>query len=341
MRLPLILALLLALALAGCGSDDPATPPAPDPTAVQFSDYAAAIAAVVPPEFQGTTKSDKVVGDYSMWTEGQYPILGKAIGSAENGQPMSLYRNLNELQWAIELLEQFAALGEGEFSLEGPDSLMYAVTVAIDDLVAPVVVPVECRAVIGADEIALERVYKLTVPDVLLALHLGYAQTDTSETVVTWQDDRGEGTAFSVATKNLLSGEISIRGALYKVVEQETASWIYDIATAGDGNTEFVYNMAWYSSNCGGEGCLSCVNGRGDKNVRFGLRYHNYNAPWTRGEYIQAPCEQLFGPVGDNPYADLNQSGNYPAEYGNLIDEASMYVYGDMPHGLFESPFGQ
>jgi hypothetical protein len=345
MRKHITLALLLALAMAGCSSDntdDPAGPNDPDPAVVQFSDYAAAIAAVMPPEFQGVAKTDKVAGNYTMWTEGQYPILGKAIGSAESDEPMSLYRNLNTLEWAIDTIEQFAVLGAGEFTVAGPDGVLYPVIVVIEDLAAPVAVPTECRAVIGADEITLERVFKLVVPDVMMELHFGYAQTEQAETVVTWQDEQGQGNAFSVATTNLVTGEIAIRGAFYKVAAQETASWIYDISTTGADNTEFLYNMAWYSSNMGDAGGLSCVAGSGDKDVSFGLRYHQYRAPWTRGEYdVWGPYQQLFGPTGGNPYADLNLSGEYPAEQEVLIDEASMFVYDDMPHDFFASPFGQ
>jgi hypothetical protein len=343
MALLLALAPLLALTLTGCSSDDPAADPTgPAPTVVQFSDYAAAMAAVIPSEFQAVAKSDKIAGQYAMWTEGQYPILGKAIGSALSDEPMSVYRNLNTLQWTIESIEGFALLGEGASSIEGPDGVMYPVTIVIDDLTAAIAVPTECRAVIGADEIALERAFKVVVQDVAMVLHLGYAQTEQAETIVVWQDEQGQGNAFSVATKNLVSGAISIRGAFYKVTEQETASWIYDIATAGADNTEFVYNMAWYSDQMGDASGLSCVSGSGDKNASFGLRYHQYRAPWVRGEYdVWGPYQQLFGPGGGNPYADLNVGGEYPAEQAALIDEAGMFVYDDMPHDMFASPFGQ
>lgn len=334
---------LLAAVLAGCSSDDgPSEPTIQPPTAVDFSDYSAALAAVLPPEFDGTGKADKVEGNYGMWTEGQYAILGKAIGSAQSDEPMSLYRNLNDLQQAISMIEQVSQAGAGTFSGPGPDGLMHTVTVEIVDLTEPVAVPAECRGVVNAETLTLTRAYKLSVPDAQIVVHLGYTQNAYGETVVTWQDEQGEGNAFSVATKNLATGAISIRGAFYKVTDQETASWIYDIATAGDDNTEFVYNMAWYSSTMGDEGGLGCVGGSGDKDTQFGLRYHQYRAPWTRGIYdAYGPYQQLFGPVGDNPYADLNEGGEYPSTAVSLIDETTMFVYDDMPHDFFASPFGE
>jgi hypothetical protein len=343
MRTLLPLTLLLALALAGCSSDsddNPADPGDQTPTVVDFSDYAAALAAVVPPEYQGVGKSAMIAGNYTMWTEGDYPILAKAIGNAESDEPMSLYRNLTEVQYFISMIEQASLLGEGVTYAPGPDGNYYMATITIDDLTTPIDVPEGCRVVMGAETIQLTRVFKIDVPEAGMQIHVGYLQNQQTETIVTWRNEGGIGTAFSCATKNLTTGAISIRGAFYKVTPAETASWIYDIATAGDDNTEFVYNMAWYSSTMGDAGGLSCVNGSGDKDVAFGLRYHQYRAPWTRGVYDQwGPYEQLFGPVGDNPYADLNVSDEYPAEYANLLNEPAMFVYDDMPHAMFASPF--
>ncbi len=336
----LTLSLLLALALAGCSSDDADDPASPNvPEAVEFADYAAAMAAVMPPEFTGAAKAE---GNYTMWTEGQYSILGKAIGNAESDEPMSLYRNLNTLQSTISMIEQFAAMGEGEFTGEGPDGFMHTVIITQEDLTQPVAVPAECRGILDVDAMPIEHVIKLEVPDAQIVMHLGYVQSEDAEVVVTWQDEHGEATAFSVAVLDLGTGAVTILGAFYKVTEQETASWIYDISTTGEDNTEFVYNMAWFSSNMGDEGGLSCVNGSGDKDVAFGMRYHQYRAPWIRGQYdTYGPYEQLFGPVGDNPYADLNVDGQYPDNRASLIDEDAMFVYDDMPHAFFASPFGE
>lgn len=70
------------------------------------------------------------------------------------------------------------------------------------------------------------------------------------------------------------------------------------------------------------------------------MRYHQYRAPWSRGQYDSwGPYEQLFGPVGDNPYADLNEGGVYPVAHADLIDETAMFVYDDFPTGRFASPF--
>ena len=295
---------------------------------------------MVPPEFQGAGKADKVAGNYTMWTEGDYPILDKAIGYALTDEPMSLYRNLNEVQYFISMIEQASQLGEGVTYAPGPDGNYYTATIAIDDLTAPTPIPQECRGVMGVDTIQLTRVFRIDVPEIGMAIHVGYLQDQQNETIVTWRNEGGIGSAFSCANKNLATGMIEVRGAFYKVTETETASWIFDIATAGAENNQFVYNMAWYSSTMGDQGGLGCVSGSGDKNVAFGLRYHQYRAPWTRGIYDQwGPFEQLFGPVGDNPYGDLNVSDEYPAEYANLLNEAGMYVYDDMPQAVFGSPF--
>ncbi len=336
------LATLALIALAGCSSSD-SNPATPNPTTpVTFSDYAAAVAAVAPAEFTRLSSPGKATsGNYGVWTTGDYPLLGKAIGNAASDEPMSLYRNLNTLQWTVAVIEAVMAQGEGTVEATSPEGDTVSGDLVIRDLTAPVAIPAECRGALGIDELDLQQSCRLVVGDSMLAVAFGYAKTETRETILSWTREGDEATDLFYATKDLVTGAVTIRGAFHKVTTAETASWIYAIGTAGADNTEFTYNMAWYSSGMGQDPGLGCVQGSGDKDVRFGLRYHQYRAPWTRGQYDPTgPFEQLFGPVGDDQYADLNVDGAYPAEHAGLIDEDGMFVYGDMPHAKFASPFG-
>ena len=120
------------------------------------------------------------------------------------------------------------------------------------------------------------------------------------------------------------------------------ASWAYEIGTSGDDNQDFTYNMAWYSYGefPGPEGTpgslLGCVNGSGNKESRFALRYHQYsNGDWTNLDEGTGPFEQLFGPG----YSDLNSEWE---TYGpDLIDVDAMYHNSDLPSGTFPSPYAE
>ncbi len=334
------LGMFTLIAFVGCSQDDSTpTAPAGNNETVVFSDYAAALAAVVPPEFTGRAKA---AGNYSIWIDGDYPLLGKAIGNAQSDEPMSLYRNLNTLESTVELIEQVLAQGEGQVEANDPDGNPVNANLVVEDLTAPVAIPVECQGALGFDELTLAHVCRLSADGDTMALNFGYTRTEARETILSWNQEGTEATSIFYATKDVASGEIEIRGAFYKVTTAETASWIYAIGTAGDDNTQFVYNMAWYSDGMGDAAGLGCVQGSGDRNESFGLRYHQYRAPWTRGVYdAWGPFEQLFGPSGDNPYADLNVDGEYPTDRAGLIDEDAMFVYDDMPHAFFASPFGE
>lgn len=333
-----ILAALAMLALAGCSSDD-GDPTAPGGgSAVTFTDYASRLSAVAPPEFTSLSKAGSDSG-YGSWVNGDFPLLGKAVGNAQSDEPMSLYRNLNTLDQTITMIEGLVAQGEGEVDAENPEGGTQTGTFTVDTLTAPVAIPAAAQGALGFAQIQLQQVARFAMEAGGYEVHLAWAQTATDESVLTWMNEGTGGAAIFYATHDLASDHVEIRGITYKEDAAETASWIYRIGTSGADNTAFTYNMAWYSSTMGENPGLGCVQGSGDRDAAFGLRFHQYRAPWTRGQYDWLVLEQLFGPAGGETYADLNVDGQYPAAHADLIDEAAMFVYDDMPHALFASPF--
>ncbi|MFH1843714.1 MAG: hypothetical protein ABIF77_10970 [bacterium] len=332
---------LLVLVAVGCSdSGDPATPTGGGDNngiEVEFSNYAQLITAVAPPEYEPGAAQSK---DLSIWTDGDYSLLGKVIGSAECDEPMSLHRNLNFIDFVVETLEMALANGEGVGVGETPEGYPVTATITIDELTEPVMIPEMCRRVIGLDQVELQTVCKFNVATLAIEVHFGFAQTAERELILAWEDELGIATNLMYASHDLVTDQVIIRAVFWKTTGSEITSWVYDIGTAGEDNSEFTYNMAWYSDQFGDSAAVACVNGSGDRDTRFGLRYHQYRAPWSRGQYDSwGPYEQLFGPVGDNPYADLNESGEYPVAHADLIDEAAMFVYDDFPTGRFASPF--
>ncbi|MFN2370920.1 MAG: hypothetical protein ABR506_07165 [Candidatus Krumholzibacteriia bacterium] len=323
-----ILAALALLALAGCSSDD-GDPTAPGGSTVTFTDYASRLSAVAPPEFTSLSKAGADSG-YGWWMNGDYPLLGKAVGNALSDEPMSLYRNLNTLDATIAMIEGLVAQGEGGTGTG---------TFTVDTLTAPVAIPAGAQGALGFAQIELQQVARFALATGGYEVHLAWAQTETDESVLTWMNEGADGATIFYATHDLQTDHVEIRGATYKEGQDETASWIYHIGTADADNSAFTYNMAWYSSTMGDTPGLGCVQGSGDRDTVFGLRFHQYRAPWSSGQYDWQVLEQLFGPVGAEPYADLNVDGQYPAAHAGLIDEAAMFLYDDMPHALFASPF--
>lgn len=329
-------------AVAGCGGSDSTTPldTPPDPQAVTFSDFAALIEAVAPPAFEPSAKAAPVEGNYAMWTEGEYALLGKVIGSPDCDEPMSLYRNLNTLDGSISLIEMAMASGEGPTEVQSPEGQTISSVIEIVQLTEQVAIPADCQGALGVAAVDLETMCRISIPDLDMVLEMGFSVTDSTETVLCWQNEGSIGTSLFYATRNLETNQVGLRGAFWKDTGEEVASWIYDIGSAGADNEDFVYNMAWYSSTMGDSPGLGCVNGSGNRNDTFGLRYHQYRDPWIRDAYdVWGPYQQLFGQVEAIPFCDMNDGGVFPDEYSHFFNIEEMFIYADMPLGLFDSPF--
>ena len=344
---------VFALVVIGACSDSDSTDPQTPTTtysAPTIPDYAGAITEVIPAAFT----SSKALSD---WNSGDYPLLGKVIGGPECDEPMSLYRNISRVEWNQDLLadvtdeidwETFDGSYSSTVTTAGPEGQSVTATVSYDLLTEPVQIPASCQTVLGLSSVDIDAVMKCDVPTEGIEYHLGYGSNETAEWMLSWTLESAgqQATEIIYSVHDLATDQYNITCAFYKTMDSQyaedaIAAWIFEIGTDGDQNSDFVYNMAWYSYGEGDDGSggpmniFNCINGAGNKSSRFALRYHLYSGGnWSTIDEGYGPFEQLFGPA----YEDLNDQ--LALYRDDLIDESAMYVFGDMPGGRFDSPYG-
>jgi len=340
----------MAILVAGCSGDDPAAPTGTtgddgEVTGLEIPNFTAAIYAVAPDPYVAA----KDMGD---WTGGDYPLLSKVIGNPETDEPMSLYRNLHEIDRIVSMIENLSADADMDSSYSVTENITdpssratYSVDITYHAEGMTVSIPLECRTAMGIDSIPMDHYILFEISDIGTKYHLGFGSTDESEWALAWTDEGGTGTNLFYASHDKVTGVFSISGAFWKTMASEytdnaEASWIYNISTSGESNQDFIYNMAWYSyGEFPGDGgtlgsLLGCVNGSGNKDARFALSFHQYtNGDWVNVDTNTGPFEQLFGPG----YVDINDQWD---TYGpDLIHVDDMFVNSNMPTGMFSSPY--
>lgn len=363
MRTKTFLALLLAvlvLGLAACSSDDSTGPADPqDPgdggdgvlADVSFVDYGAAARQVLPPVYANTALK---VAD--PWKDGDYALLGKVFADDE---PMSIHRNIDDFDGTMQMIEEMLAdIAEYEaehgeipnepLAFDDPEDGTGTMTVHFQEATAPIPVPAVCQTVFGRDEVVVDHLLRVEVTrdqgEDFSSPYLGFSASETAQTVYYWDINRDEtgqanGSQLLWATKDITSDAFEIAGATFQPDgpgDEARCNWAYHLT--GNQAYEFTYNMGWYSENPEFQ-LFGCIQGSGDKDTEFGLRYHQYTdtSGWdTIDEY--GATEEIFGPIGDDPYAYIDEPDR-AGTIADYVDSTVMYVRDDSPLAEIPNPF--
>jgi len=349
-----LLAAVLVLGLTGCGDGDDASSPTDpqNPTgptvmgSLAFNDFGADARRVLPPVYSGTTAK---AGD-AIWNEGDYPILGKVFSEDE---PMSIHANLalhDEVMTQIEqMLAQVAEIEAetGEIPTEPipfDDGQHGSGTLTVQFVEAPAAIPVPaaCRTVFGAQSVTVAYALQMTVAygtgESWASPYFGVTASDSAQVVYYWAQDP-DGTQLFLATKDPAADTFDIAGAYFKPDgpgDEDRCNWVYHVT--GHADDAFTYNMGWYSESPAFE-LFACVQGSGDRDTEFGLRYHQYTdrTGWDTldDDYI---AEDVFGPVDGDPYAFIDEA-NRAGTIADYVDTSVMYVRDDSPLAPIPNPF--
>lgn len=359
----LALAMAAMLAFVACSSDsgdDPTGPNDPDDpvdpgdgvfAGVTFHDFGEDARRVLPPVYA----QSKVGADSTMWNEGDFALLGKVFSEHE---PMSIHSNIalhDEIMMEIDdVLTEIAAYEaeDGEVPTEPiPFDNEYGtgtLTFNFAEPTAPIAVPAVCQTVFGCETVAVDYVVQYTVEmqggETFESPYFGFTTGGDSETVYYWavgygEDGEPEGSQLFYAVKDTVTGDFDIAGAYFKndgPGDEERCNWVYHVT--GNDAMQFTYNMGWYAENPDFE-MFACVQGSGNKDVEFGLRYHEYkdDTGWDSFEEDMV-LEDIFGPIDDDPYAFIPE-GERAGTIDDYVDETVMYHRDDSPLADIPNPF--
>jgi len=353
------LSVLILLGLAGCSSDsssptDPNLPGGGDSFigSLSFADYGAAARQVLPPVYENDLA--KVADDF--WRDGDYPLLGKVFSEYE---PMSIHSNINDHDRMMEMVESLLAmiaayeaehgtLPDEDIDVSDPEIGNGTMSFTLIDAPAPIPVPEICRTVFGRDEVVVDHLLHISMEssggDSWSSPYIGFSASDEAQVIYYWNanqtpEGEHEGTQLFLAYKDVASDSFEIAGAYFKHIgpgNEERCNWVYHLT--GNADYEFTYNMGWYAENPEFQ-LFGCVQGSGNKDVEFGLRYHQYTdtSGWdTIDEWSFS--EEIFGPVGDDPYAYIEEQFRI-GTIDDYVDASIMFVVGDSPLADIPNPF--
>ena len=333
---PILICTLALMALViGC-SDDDTTPTSPSGGSggLNFTEFGDLVQEIAPPIYDAPVTAP---GDPdSMWTEGDYALLGKVFGEDE---PMSLYSNIEALDQAIAMLEE--AFGVYD-SLNIADDSSYVpeagVTVTTDSLTSITPIPVEAQSVFGFAAIDLDRVFKMQVisGSDTMQYHVGYKLTAINESYLSWFSGTNSSagaheTNLYHASLDLTDSSLQIHGVFFKIDSQETATWAYEIQTIDE--SDFAYRMAWFSDMWGDTTGVGSVIGGGNSDTLFAMKYRQWS-PANEVEYdTMYALDQMF----DSAYTYLGST--IATGLNEFVVEDSMFTYSDQPTDYLPSPW--
>lgn len=353
-----LLAIAAAIGLGACsdGSSDSRDPQDPgDDTllgSLVLNDFGADARRVLPPIYDNLGL--KRVDD--LWHDGEYALLGKVFGEDE---PMSIHRNVQDheaIMVEVETMLAMISAYEAEYGEipTGPipfDNDQYGSgTVALQFVATPPAIPVPavCQTVFGRTSVTVDYALQVEVAidggPTYTSPYLGLSARDDAQVLYYWRvgtDELGEpnGSQLFLAIKDTATGAFEIAGSYFipdGPGDENECNWVYHLT--GNPDDEFTYNMGWYSSSPAFQ-LFGCVQGSGDKDVEFGLRYHQYTDT-TGWDTIddQFTSEEVFGPVGDDPYAYIDEA-NRAGSLADYIDASIMFVRDDSPLAEIPNPF--
>lgn len=351
---------LAVFAFVGCGGDDGSNPGDPSGQIdfgdgvfadVSFNDFGADARRVLPPVYTaGKTMAD------SLWRDDAYPILGKVFSQDE---PMSIYRNIDDHETTMQEIQQYMTtvaehetengeLPSGPIPFQDEQYGSGTMTFHLAEPTEPIAVPAVCRNVLGLAEVPVDFVLQASIAmDGGMAYespYFGFSTGGAVEVVYYWsvgygEDGVADGSQLFYAAKDTTTRQIEVAGAYFKPDgpgDEERCNWVYHVT--GDDTDTFTYNMGWYSENPQFQ-LFACVQGSGDKDSEFGLRFHQYtdSSGWDAYEPTMI-SEKIFGPVDGDPYAFIEE----PSRSGTIadyVDESVMFVRDDSPLDEIPNPF--
>jgi hypothetical protein len=239
-------------------------------------------------------------------------------------------------------------LPSGPIPFEDPEHGNGTMLVQFQEATAPVAVPAVCQTVFGREEVAVEYLLHLECEmdggQSWVSPYFGFTASDTAQVLYYWGTEFDEteqpvGSVLFLASKDVDTEAVEIAGATFKADgpgDEGRCNWVYHLT--GNPDYEFTYNMGWYAENPEFE-LFACVQGSGDKDQEFGLRYHQYTdtSGWDTLDDFWI-MEEVFGPIGDDPYSIIAE----PQRAGSLedyVDPAIMYVRDDSPLAEIPNPF--
>ena len=360
-RLSLVAILaMLMLGLTACSSDDSSDPSDPgNPNnpgtitgSLDFADYGAAARQVLPPVYTGSAGKA-----FDIWRGGDFSLLGKVFSEHE---PMSIHANIanhDDVMMQIEEMLLSVAEYEAEYgelpsepiAFDDPQYGSGTMFVQLLEAPAPIAVPSVCQTVFGVTEVAVDYLMHIEVTmdagATWISPYFGFSASDSAQVLYYWDVNRDEtetanGSMLFYATKGASDGAFTIAGATFKPDgpgEEERCNWVYNLT--GNDAFEFTYNMGWYSESPEFQ-LFGCIQGSGDKDLEFGLRYHQYTdtSGWDVIDDFAGINLEIFGPVGDDPYASIDEASRN-GTFADYIDESVMYVRDDSPLAEIPNPF--
>lgn len=339
--IPAAMIIVMMLAL-GCSNDSNVTSTGGgDNPEVTLSKYSDLVEAIAPPVFSGGgafSRLFKPTDDSISWWYGDYCLLGKVFSEDE---PMSLYRNTEELDNAVEFINTAIENGITDTSFTHEDD-SGSVAIEIAELTEAVVIPENCRGILKMDSLELDYFVEFALDSMDLLYQAGFKKNDTDEYFLTYfsapyqsaEYPDGEESAIFYAHRDLSTDAIDIRGVFYKDygdVDETKAIWGYHIKTVND--DDFDYSMSWYSNELpDDQDLLGCIIGGGDKDTEFILRYRQCVPADTNVFDENYIMDRKFG----SNYTDLGT--DLSSFWTDLYPTDSMYTYDDLPTELLTSP---
>jgi hypothetical protein len=174
--------------------------------------------------------------------------------------------------------------------------------------------------------------------------YFGFTTGGQTEVVYYWSvglgdDGEPDGSQLFYAAKDTLTGAIEIAGASFKPDgpgDEDRCNRVYHLT--GDSDMEFTYNMGWYSESPEFE-LFGCVQGSGDRETEFGLRYHQDTDTTGWDEFdTEGVSEQIFGPVDGDDFAVIDEEQR-SGTIEDYVDAPATYHRDDSPLDEIPDPF--
>jgi len=325
----LIAGIVLMITLtAGCSDDGSTVTGSVGGTRVDFADYRGLIERIAPPVYEHPALTPTLID--SVWTFGEYPLLGKVFSENE---PMSLYSNLDKFDMAMEILGELLKVdANGDYYA---DSMVTVTTLA-----GPTILPATMQPVLG-ESVTVEHLATVQFPgdEAGRNLQIGFTKNETVQTVLLFFSQPQTETPGNIessvfyASFNPVDSSIVMKGMVFIDYVTTVASWVYEIGSINE--SDFAYRMAWYSNDLpDSQTLLGCIVGGGNKDAEFALKYREF-VPADSTMYNDfSASEEIFGPY-------YTEGTGLISAFADYIDDSLLYPLSAQPSALLVSPWAE